>query len=137
MELHVKILAVFHIVFGLLGLVAALAILIVFGGMASVVGFAAGSEPDAWLAVPILGIVGSVLMLIALALSIPGIIGGWGLLKSKSWARILMIVLSALNLINIPIGTLLGIYGLWVLLSRDTELLFREPSPRVVSDNSP
>ena len=100
-------------------------------------GFAAGSEPDAWLAVPILGIVGSVLMLIALALSIPGIIGGWGLLKSKSWARILMIVLSALNLINIPIGTLLGIYGLWVLLSRDTELLFREPSPRVVSDNSP
>ena len=137
MELHVKILAVFHIVFGLLGLVAALAILIVFGGMASVAGFAAGSEPDAWLAVPILGIVGSVLMLIALALSIPGIIGGWGLLKSKSWARILMIVLSALNLINIPIGTLLGIYGLWVLLSRDTELLFREPSPRVVSDNSP
>ena len=128
MDLHVKILAGFYIVFGLLGLMAALAILIVFGGMAGAAGFAAGNEPEAWLAVPILSIIGSVLMLIALTLSIPGIIGGWGLLRRKNWARILMIVLSALNLINIPIGTLLGIYGLWVLLARDTELLFRGPS---------
>ena len=37
-----------------------------------------------------------------------------------------MIVLSAINLINIPFGTVLGIYGLWVLLTRETELLFRE-----------
>ena len=133
MDLHVKILAkilaAFHIVFGLLGLVAALGILIVFGGMAGAAGFAAANEPDAWLAVPILSIIGSVLMLIALTLSIPGIIGGWGLLRGKNWARILMIVLSALNLINIPIGTLLGIYGLWVLLSKETELRFRAPSP--------
>ena len=128
MDLHVKVLAAFHIVFGLLGRMATLAILIVFGGMAGAAGFAAGNEPEAWLAVPILSIIGSVLMLVTLTLSIPGIIGGWGLLKRKNWARILMIVLSALNLINIPIGTLLGIYGLWVLLARDTELLFREPS---------
>ena len=126
MELHVKILAVFHIVFGLIGLMAALAILIVFGGAAGAAGFAAANEPDAWLAVPILSIIGSVLMLIALTLSVPGIIGGWGLLQRRGWARILMIVLSAINLINIPFGTLLGIYGLWVLLTRETELLFRE-----------
>ena len=61
MDLHVKILAAFHIVFGLLGLVAALGILIVFGGMAGAAGFAAANEPDAWLAVPILSIIGSVL----------------------------------------------------------------------------
>ena len=128
MDLHVKILAAFHIVFGLLGLMAALGVLVVFGGLAGAAGFAAESEPEAWLAVPILSIIGSVLMLIVLTLSVPAIIGGWGLLKGKSWARILMIVLSALNLILIPIGTLLGIYGLWVLLSKDTELLFREPS---------
>ena len=40
------------------------------------------------------------------------------------WARILTIVLSALNLINIPFGTALGVYGLWVLLNKDTERLF-------------
>lgn len=128
MDLHIKILAVFHIVFGLIGLMAALAILIIFGGAAGAAGFAAANEPDAWLAVPILSIIGSVLMLIALTLSVPGIIGGWGLLNRRAWARILMIVLSAINLINIPFGTLLGIYGLWVLLTRETELLFREAS---------
>ena len=39
-------------------------------------------------------------------------------------ARILTIVLSVLNLIIIPFGTLLGIYGLWVLLSQNTAPLF-------------
>ena len=124
MDLHLKILAAFHIVFGVIGLVGALGILIVFGGAAGAAGFAAADEPDAWIAVPILSIIGSILMLVALTLSIPGIIGGWGLLKGRSWARILMIVLSALHLINIPIGTILGIYGLWVLLSKETELMF-------------
>jgi len=84
MELHVKILAAFHIVFGLLGFMIAIAILIVFGGATGAAGFAAANESDAWLAVPILSIIGSVLMLIALTLSIPGIIGGWGLLQRKA-----------------------------------------------------
>ena len=35
-----------------------------------------------------------------------------------------MIVLSALHLINIPFGTVLAVYGLWVLLSKETESLF-------------
>ena len=95
MEQHVKVLAAFHIVFGALGLIAALGILIVFGGAAGAAGYAAANEPDAWIAVPILSIVGSILMLIALTLSVPGIVAGWGLLQYKPWARLLMIVLSA------------------------------------------
>ena len=124
MDVHVKILAVFHIAFGVIGLTAAFLILIIFGGTAGAASFAAADQPEAWIAVPILSIISSVLILIALTLSIPGIIGGWGLIKGKNWARILMIVLSALHLVNIPFGTILGIYGLWVLLSKDTELLF-------------
>ncbi len=42
----------------------------------------------------------------------------------KPWSRVLGIVLSVLNLLNFPIGTVLGIYGLWVLLNKDTERLF-------------
>jgi hypothetical protein len=42
----------------------------------------------------------------------------------------LTIVLSALELMSVPIGTALGIYGLWVLLSPGAEQLFRQPSPR-------
>jgi hypothetical protein len=37
----------------------------------------------------------------------------------------LTIVLSVLDLIHVPFGTALGIYGLWVLLSQGSERLFR------------
>jgi hypothetical protein len=56
--------------------------------------------------------------------SIPGLVAGWGLLKFRPWARILGIVVSILGLLVIPIGTIIGIYGLWVLLNKDTERLF-------------
>ena len=34
-----------------------------------------------------------------------------------------MIVISVLDLLNIPFGTALGIYGLWVLTKPETEAL--------------
>jgi hypothetical protein len=55
--------------------------------------------------------------------AIPSILGGWGLIKYKGWSRILMIVVSALNLLHIPIGTALGIYGLWVLTNDQSRQL--------------
>jgi len=45
-----------------------------------------------------------------------GILAGWGLLERQPWARILAIVLGFLVLLNFGIGTVLGIYTLWVLL---------------------
>jgi hypothetical protein len=41
-------------------------------------------------------------------------------------------VLSAINLINIPFGTILGIYGLYVLLSEEGTRLFTPPPAAVV-----
>lgn len=40
-------------------------------------------------------------------------------------ARVLMIILSVIHLFSVLVGTALGIYGLWVLLQRQTEPLFR------------
>jgi len=45
-----------------------------------------------------------------------GICVGWGLLRRESWARIAAIVMGALALFHPIVGTLLGIYTLWVLL---------------------
>jgi hypothetical protein len=50
-----------------------------------------------------------------------GFAAGWGLLNRESWARTWTIVLSFLALFNIPFGTILGIYGLWVLLPAESE----------------
>jgi hypothetical protein len=100
----------------------------VFGGAAGIISVAARNEPDAQIAIPIVGAVGVGLFLFLLALSLPGIIAGVGLLQFRPWARLLTIILSALNLMNIPIGTLVGGYGLWVMLSAETEPLFVSPS---------
>ena len=125
MDTHVKVLAVLYIVFGALGTLLALGMMALLG----VIGVAgAASDPDAWMAVPILGFTGAALGAFMLLLSVPGIIAGIGLLKFRPWARVVTIVLSALNLMNIPFGTILGIYGLWVMLSDEGSRLFMQPT---------
>jgi uncharacterized membrane protein (DUF2068 family) len=52
---------------------------------------------------------------------------GWGLLTKKQWARILGIILGVISLIRFPLGTALGIYTLWVLLSKDGSAEFASP----------
>jgi len=126
---HVKILGILHIVYGILGVLAGIIILLIFGGLAGVVSVAAHSA-DALIAVPILGGIGAFIFILLLALSLPGIVAGVGLIEFRPWARMLTIILSALELMSVPIGTALGIYGLWVLLSPGAEQLFRQPSAR-------
>ncbi len=125
MESHVKILGVIHIVLGALGLICALIVLTIFGSAAGIVGVVAASEePDAAFAVPLLGLFGLGLVVLITMLSVPGILAGIGLLKFRPWGRILGIVVSALDLLHFPVGTAIGVYGLWVLFQKETEALF-------------
>ena len=129
MAQHVKILGILHIVFGALCVLGGLIVLAVMGGIAGIVG-ASDQSQDAAAAVPILAIIGAGVCILCLVLGLPGLIGGIGLLQFKPWARITVIVLSALDLIHIPFGTVLGIYGFWVLLNPETEAMFnRRPMP--------
>ncbi len=122
---HVRILAYLYIFFGALGMLAALAVLFIFGGLAGIVGMANPQDAEALhVAVPILGMIGMAVFVLVLLLSLPSVIAGAGLLKFRPWARLLTIVLSALNLPMVPFGTALGIYGLWVLLQQETERMF-------------
>ncbi len=60
--------------------------------------------------------------------SLPQLLGGIGLLKKRNWGRILIIFVSIIGLFHIPLGTILSAYSLWVLFSRGTEELFRNPA---------
>jgi hypothetical protein len=124
---HVRILAVLNIVLGGIGVLVGLGFLVLFGGIASLAGLAAHEAPEAVVAIPILGLIGMGLMILILICALPGIVAGIGLLKLQPWARILTIVLSALNLFSVPLGTAIGVYGLWTLLNPETEQLFRSP----------
>jgi len=123
MKQHVSILGILYTVFGALGLFGALVLLVVFGGLAGIVSVV-GKGDDAAIAVPVLGALGVIFFVGLLVLSIPGLAVGIGLMKLQPWARIGGLILSAVNLLNFPLGTALGAYGLWVLLSKDTEPLF-------------
>jgi hypothetical protein len=122
---HVRILGILHIVFGVLGLLIAVILFGVFGVGAMAI--AMEGDPDAAVAAPIMGGIGLVVCGLVAVFSIPGIAAGFGLLKYRGWARILALVISALNILSVPIGTALGIYGFWVLLQNESEAMFRSP----------
>lgn len=124
MTTHVKVLGVLFIVFGALSVCAALLVGLGVGIAGGIVGANAGGSEEAAVALPIIGVAGTALVIFLLALALPGLIAGIGLLKYQPWARILGIVLCIINLINLPFGTILGVYGLWVLFNKETEALF-------------
>lgn len=123
MQQHVKILGILHIVLGGLGILAALVVMAVFGGLAGLSRFGDnGQFPSAFF-----GLIGLVATCVVLFISLPGLIAGIGLLTLQPWARILTIIISALELPAFPLHTALGIYGLWVLLSNEGAALFQRP----------
>jgi hypothetical protein len=77
---------------------------------------------------PILLVVGPAVGLLLSAIGLPGLLAGYGLLTRKPWARVLAIVVAILGLLNVPIGTLIGIYALWVLFSAPVEAYFEVPA---------
>jgi hypothetical protein len=119
MTQHVKILGWCFIIYHCLMLLLGLFLFFIIGGA----GVLSGDRQ----AMLVTGAVGTFLAGIFIVLALPGLITGFGLLKFRPWARILGIVLGALHLFAFPLGTLLGIYALWVLLNAQTTPLF-EPA---------
>jgi hypothetical protein len=60
--------------------------------------------------------------------AVAGLVTGIGLCQRERWARVLALVVGVIALVNIPIGTALGIYTLWVLLSPAAEAEYQRLS---------
>lgn len=119
MKKHVTVVGAIHIGFGILGLVAAIAVFFVLN-------FARGFVESEELPTMVLRFLSISLPLLIGFMSTLGLVGGIGLLSYLPWARYLVIVVAALGCLNIPIGTLKGVYSLWVLLQDDTVKLFEQ-----------
>jgi len=115
-EEHITILGALYIGFNVLGIMAAMIVFVTLLGS----GLISGDEEALAILTGIATFV-SYLLFITCA---PGIIGGFGLLKRKNWARILVIVLGFINLLLVPFGTVLGIYTLYVLLKDEAAAEF-------------
>lgn len=122
METHVKVVAWIYLVLGALGLATGLLVWGVLGGIGGLV--EATGDPDAEVVGPVMGWIGALVFWVIAIMSLPSVAAGWGLLQKQEWARILAIILSALNLLGFPFGTAIGVYGLWVLLNKETAPMF-------------
>jgi hypothetical protein len=121
MEKHITLAGAFNLGLGILGILVVIGVSILLGILGPIV-----EDPEAIGIVAV--IMTGVLLLIAIV-SAAQIIGGIGLLKRQAWSRILLLVVSALRLIDVPLGTALGIYTIWVLIHDDTKRLLEARSP--------
>ena len=119
MKKHVTVVGAIHIGFGIIGLILAIAVFVAINFARE---FVQGQDvPDM-----VLKFLSVSLPVLVGFMSTLGLIGGIGLLSYQPWARYLVIVVAALGCLNIPIGTLKGVYTLWVLLQDGTVRLFEK-----------
>lgn len=119
MAQHVQILGLLHIINGAFTLlVGGCAMIFLFFGA-----FAIAIDGDG--AGAVIFTIGTIIVgTVIVVTSLPGIVGGLGVLGHRGWARILLLVVGAISLLSFPFGTALGIYTFWVLLNNETEALF-------------
>jgi hypothetical protein len=120
MQKHITLVAVLNLGFGILGVLAAIVLWAIVVGA----GFLSG-EPQA---IRITSLVGTAIAFFLVITSVPGIIGGVALLKRRPWSRILLLIISVLELLNIPLGTALGIYTIWALIQDETKQILESGS---------
>jgi hypothetical protein len=127
MEGHITAVGALCIGLSVLGILIGGFIFVILSG----IGFLAHDQEASM----VLSTIGFIIAGFLVILSVPGIIGGIGLLHRREWARILVLIISALHLLNFPIGTAIGAYSIWVLVQRETVLLFNPilPAPSTLS----
>ncbi len=120
-ETHVKIVAWLHIILSALGLLVTALVILVFVGIGLLLAATDGTS-----AMGIWAAIGTFIGVFLFLVSVPGLIGGIGLLQRQNWARILVLILSVLQFFNFPFGTAIGVYSLWALTRAETMALFGE-----------
>lgn len=122
---HIAVLGFLHIIWGALGVLLGISVLLLAGGAVAIA--AAGSQdgPDVAAAFTAFA-----LTAVAIVLLVGGGVSAWaglGLRRYRASARITTLGLALLNLFLMPFGTALGIYSFWVLLNHDARGYFEPP----------
>jgi hypothetical protein len=115
---HVRLVGILWMAYSALVMLGAIAVLIVSHTIFGDMGLRNGPPPEVshWLR-PLLTFIGFLMMI----KSVAGFAAGWGLLQREPWARLGALIVGFISLFNVPIGTGLGIYTLWVLLPTQSD----------------
>ncbi len=115
-EKHIAILGILHIARG------AIVLLVGVMGFGFFAGIGALSGDTT--AMGILGLLGTLAVVFMGVIALPSILAGIGLVQRREWGRILALVVGVLSLIDIPFGTALGVYTIWVLMDEGINKVF-------------
>jgi hypothetical protein len=67
--------------------------------------------------------------IVVLAIAVVHFVAAWGLFHYAPWARILTIAFAFLRVLEVPYGTALAIYTIWVLMGPSSEREYRALRP--------
>jgi hypothetical protein len=120
---HLHLLRVLQLVWGSLGVLLGVSMLMLAAGAAAIGVTTDGDEVAA-------GITALAFAVSAVALLAAGAANAWAgtaLARLQPNGRLATLLLSVPNLFVLPFGTALGVYALWVLLHEDTRAMFEGP----------
>lgn len=120
-EQHIKLVGILWIAYAVLHAIGG-GVLLIVANTIFATGIHGGDHP-AFLH-PLLHAIAIVVLVKAAAC----VVAGFGLLERQSWARTLSLVMAFISLINVPFGTAMGVYTLWVFLSPQAESDYRRLS---------
>jgi hypothetical protein len=121
---HLTLLAVLHRVWGALGVLLGVSVLILAGGAVAIGLTSRGGEIAA-------GITATVFAVCAIALFAAGAANLWAsraMARRAPNGRVFALALALFNLFVLPFGTALGIYTYWVLLHNEARAAFGRPA---------
>lgn len=120
MRPHLHLLGILQLVWGSIGLVLGVSMLLLAMGAVAI---GASSPTDRMAA----GVTATAFLVFAIVLLAGGGANAWAgreLRRSQPRGRLAVLWLGALNLFVLPFGTALGIYAFWVLLHNETRAAF-------------
>lgn len=127
METHNRLLSILHIVTGTLALVTFALGSIIINTMYPFLlnEMSSSGEEGAMIFDLIFQIVRGVFIVVLVVIPIPSLIGGLALLNGRKWGMSLLLISGSLNLFNIPLGTALGVYTIWVYLENQKRAMLQ------------
>lgn len=112
---HNKLLGIFFLIQGGLCLFAGILVTLIYGGMGAFI-LTSGRDSEAQTVGGVFLALGLVLGVVFLAFAGFVLLTGWKIYKEQQSGRTMGIIASVLSLLSFPLGTALGVYGLWFLL---------------------
>jgi hypothetical protein len=113
METHKRVLGILYIISGAFQIIGMLFLSALISTLFPFIFNQA--DPDiAWILEWIVPFIRIISISVIVVLSIPSIVGGWGILNQKSWAMTLLLIMGCFKLFSFPVGTALGVYTIWV-----------------------